>query len=651
MSDMQGYAAPEKQRLTIWGFIKGVFKVLIGLSLLMQSLLFLIFLIVMVGLMASVGNELSGKGGSANAALAVPDGAALVINPAGILVEEAAEIDPFEEALMEAYGQSRQSEVEVHSIVKAIRAAADDDRIQALVLDLGNLYIPDVYTSKVQYIGKALDEFSDTGKNIVAVGDYYGQGQYYLASHADKIFLHEYGAVEFHGFGRYRTYHKELLDKLEINSHVFRVGTFKSALEPNLRNDMSPAAKEANTAYLSVMWNNYVSDVEAARDLPAGTINSLSNDMNDIAIAAGGDLATVALEKGLVDELRTREQREAFMISLVGEDEDGESFKRVGYKTYLYDLGEDEDTDADNIAIITAAGTIVDGDQPIGVAAGDRIAKQLRMARDDENVKAVVLRVDSPGGSAFASEIIRAEVIGLKDAGKPVIVSMGSLAASGGYWISANADEIWAAPTTITGSIGIFGYFQTYENTLAKIGVHTDGVGTTDLSPILGAGLGPLPEEYAQIIQANIEHGYERFLNLVSEGRHLDRAVVAEIAEGRVWIGDTASKNGLVDKLGDLDDAIASAAKMADLETYDVVTMSESKTRFEIFLEKLGQVSVRLGITQLPEPDLFDRSLVTQRANGLETLIDVVAKEVEFQNSFNDPNAVYLRCLECEALR
>lgn len=650
MSDNPTYAMPEKERLTIWGFIKGVVKAVIGFSLLLQSFLFLIFLIVLVGMLASVGEQFSDKSGQGGG-LSVPDGAALVLNPAGILVEEAMEVDPVEEALMEVYGQSRQSEVEVHDIVRAIRAARDDERIELLVLDVGNLYVPASYTSKMQYIGKALNEFRESGKQVIAVSDYYGQGQYYLASHADKVFLHPYGAVEIHGYGRYRTYFKSLLEKLSVKSHIFRVGTFKSALEPYIRDDMSEAAKEANRAYLDVLWTAYMGDVEASRELAGGAIGNYANNMNELVKAAGGDMAKVALQQGLVDELLDREAREKHIEGLVGEGEEDEPFKNVGFRTYLFDIGDPEDGSAENVAVVTAAGTIVPGNDPVGVAAGDRIAGLLKDAREDDDVKAVVLRVDSPGGSAFASEVIRTEVVALRKAGKPVVVSMGSLAASGGYWISANADEIWAAPTTITGSIGIFGYLQTLEDSMARIGVYSDGVGTTDLSGILGTGLGPLPDEYAEIIQSSIEYGYDRFLTIVSEGRDLPREEVAQIAEGRVWIGATAAQNGLVDKLGDLDDAITAAAAKAGLETWDVVEMGEEKSRFEIFLEKLGGVSVRLGITKLPEPDLYDRAAIDANTGGLRGLAEAVREEIEFQDSFRDPNAVYVRCLECESLK
>ena len=301
---------------------------------------------------------------------------------------------------------------------------------------------------------------------------------------------------------------------------------------------------------------------------------------------------------------------------------------------------DDEVDGADpNIAVITAAGTIVDGEAPVGRAAGgDTIAAELRKAREDDKVKAVVLRIDSPGGSAFASDIIRDEVIALKAAGKPIVVSMGSLAASGGYWIAANADEIWAAPTTITGSIGIFGYFNTFENTAAEVGVFVDGVGTTNLSPILAAGIGPLPDSFSDLIQQSTENGYDRFLTVVGDGRGLDKTYVDSIAQGRVWVGETALDLKLVDKLGDYDDAIVAAAALAKLEKYDVVTTKEKRTPFERFL---GNMSAQVLAYVNMDSGKTSPRLLTKMMKAAED-------QAEFFEEFNDPNAAYARCVTCD---
>ncbi|WP_306250257.1 signal peptide peptidase SppA [Parvularcula sp. IMCC14364] len=639
----------DENKLTIWGFLKGIVKAIIGAALLLQALLFLIFLIVFMGVITSVMTD-AGSGGS-GPSVAVPDGAALLLNPNGVLVEQAAESDPFEEALAEAYGSNRPAQVQVHDLTKAIRAAAEDERIDALVLDLGGLMVPSVFSSKMQLVVQEIEAFKESGKPVIAIGDYYSQEQYYIASHADDVFMHDYGAILIYGYGRYRTYYNELLtEKLNVTNHIFRVGTYKSALEPVLRNDMSEEAKEANLAYLNVLWNDYTSTVETARGLEPGTINNYANNASEVIGLADGDLAQTTVNVGLVDQLMSRKDQIDHIKGIVGEDDDEDGFKRVGYRTFLNAIEGDDDTKAPDVAIITAAGTIVDGNAPVGVAAGDRIAGYLKDAREDEDVKAVVLRVDSGGGSAFASEVMRTEVLALQEAGKPVVVSMGSLAASGGYWIAADADEIWAAPTTITGSIGIFGMIQTLENTVSQAGIYSDGVGTTDLSGVLGAGLGPLPQEFSDIMQLSIESGYERFLTIVGEARGFSRDEVDAIAQGRVWIGETAKEIGLVDQLGYFEDAIESAATLAGIQDdYDVVRLETDKTRFEIFLESLSGASVRLGLIE--SDDLVFGGTAGLEVSGLRRLIAEAQNEAAFYDTFNDPNAIYARCLECEPAR
>ncbi|MCI5044715.1 MAG: signal peptide peptidase SppA [Aquisalinus sp.] len=637
-----------ENKLTIWGFLKGIVKAVIGAALLLQALLFLVLLIVFTGIITGAMSE---AGGGSGQTAQVPEGSALLVNPRGVLVEQAAEVDPFEEALADAYGASNPAEIQVHDLTKAIRAAADDERIEALVLDLGGLMVPSVFSSKMQLIVQEIETFKESGKPVIAVGDYYSQEQYYIASHADEVFMHNYGAILIYGYGRYRTYYNELLtEKLNVTNHIFRVGTYKSALEPVLRNDMSEEAKEANLAYLNVLWNDYTSTVETARGLEPGTINNYANNAAEVIGLADGDLAQTTVNVGLVDQLMTRQEQIDHIKGIVGEDDDEDGFKRVGYRTYLSSVDDDENTDAPDVAIITAAGTIVDGNAPVGVAAGDRIADYLKDAREDEDVKAVVLRVDSGGGSAFASEVMRTEVLALQEAGKPVVVSMGSLAASGGYWIAADADEIWAAPTTITGSIGIFGMIQTLENTVSQAGIYSDGVGTTDLSGVIGAGLGPLPQEFSDIMQLSIEAGYERFLKIVGEGRGFTRDEVDAIAQGRVWIGETAKEIGLVDQLGYFEDAIESAANLAGIQDdYDVVRLESDKTRFEMFLESLSGAAARHGL--IKADDVIFGGTEGLEVSGLRRLIAEAQNEAAFYDSFNDPNAIYARCLECEPAR
>ncbi|MEX0644683.1 MAG: signal peptide peptidase SppA, partial [Parvularculaceae bacterium] len=483
----------EENNFTVWGFIKGFGKLLIGLLLLLQGLIGLVVLILFVGVLISVSNGVAGGKPAANAAIEA--GSALLFNPNGVLVEESEIKDPFDQFVQDAYGVNEPSQIALRDVVRMLRHAKDDERIKGLVLDLSQFYVPSSSATKLHDIAAEIDAFKASGKKVYAVGDYYGQEQYFLAAHADQIYLNDFGNVVLYGYGAYGTYVKSLLEKLKITSHVFRVGTFKSAVEPYIRDDMSPEAREANLAFLSVMWDEYARSTEAARKLPAGSVQRYADGLGSFLSQAGGDFGKTALDYGLVDGLKSRSAQLDFLKGEFGVTKDGKSFKNVGFNRYLTAVGDLTDSsDTPNIAVVTASGVIIDGEAAPGEAAGgDTIASYLKRALDDEDVKAVVLRVDSPGGSAFASEVIRDGVLALKKAGKPVVVSMGSLAASGGYWIASAGDEIWAAPTTITGSIGIFGFFTTFENTAAEIGVYVDGVGTTSLAPILATGIGPLP--------------------------------------------------------------------------------------------------------------------------------------------------------------
>ncbi len=624
---------------SVWGFIKGVGKLMIGLLLLLQGLIGLVVMLMFVGVLVSVTNGFAGNNDKVS--ISVPDDAALVLNPNGVLVEQAESVSAFEVLIEEAYGVDDPQQIEVHDIVRVIRKAKDDDRIKGLVLDLGRLKVPSSGASKLHYIVDEIRTFKESGKKVVAIGDFYSQDQYLLAANADEVFMNDYGNVVIFGYGRYSTFVKSLLDKLKVTAHVFRVGTFKSAIEPFIRDDMSPEAKMANQAYLDVLWNTYTSSVEEARGLPAGSVDFYANNLSQVMAGVDGDFAKAAMTTGLIDGLKSRAEQNEYLVSQFGADKDGDSFKKVGYRHYLAALGDEKDGENPNVAVITASGVIVDGEAAVGQAAGgDSIAALLKKAREDDDVKAVVLRIDSPGGSAFASDIMRDEILALKASGKPIVASMGSLAASGGYWIAAPADEIWAASTTITGSIGIFGYFNTFENTAAEIGVFVDGVGTTALAPALATGIGPLPDAASEIIQQSVENGYDRFLSVVGEGRGLEKDYVDSVGQGRVWIGSKAQELRLVDKLGTIDDAIVAAAALAELEEYDVVDMLDEATPFELLLGSwTSKVMAMSGL---------DKKVRMRRSNALSILIEEADKQLEFFSQFNDPNAAYARCLACE---
>lgn len=637
----------ERSRLTVWQFFKGLAKVVVGGALLLQALFFLIIMSLIFSVLGGVNKQLAGENKD-GPSLKIEEGSALIFNPKGLLSEKAPEPDPFEEALNEAFGGGSVGQVSVHDLVRAIESAKSDDRISGMVLDLGGLSIPSVYLSKAELLADAIEDFRESGKQVIAVGDGYGQNQYLVASEANRIMMHKdgYGFGMFNGYGSYRTYYAEFLEKLEVTNNVFRVGEFKSALEPFFRNDMSDEAKEANLAYLNVMWDAYTARVDENRKLGAGTTRAFANQLPENVQAARGDLPTALRESGYIDELVTRDQQDRILKELFGEDEDGD-LKSVGLKKYQLAVKRPTDRDdVDNVAVITVEGTIVDGSQEAGVASGDYVADELKRAREDDDIKAVVLRIDSPGGSAFASELMRNEVVALQEAGKPVVASMSSLAASGGYWIAAPADMIFAQETTITGSIGIFGYIPTFERLAARYGVYTDGVGTAPLAEAAVAGIGALPEALRSLIQGTIEDGYRDFINVVATGRDMSPEDVEAIAQGRVWIGKTAKEINLVDEFGGLEDAIAAAADKAGLDEWDVVGMAKEKTRFEEFLEGLAGEAEERGLVGVSARLLgLDRSQFERTSLG--TAARLIEEQTRLEASFSDPNGIYARCLEC----
>jgi protease-4 len=410
--------------------------------------------------------------------------------------------------------------------------------------------------------------FRESGKKVIAYGTGYGRDSYYVAAHADEIYLDPMGLVVLEGYERYRNYYKSALDKLGIDVNVFRVGTFKSAVEPWIRDDMSPEDRISSQAFVDSLWGTYIDVVAAARAMEPAALRQYVDTLSPTVKAAKGDTAKVALDAKLVTALKTPLEVEKRVMELAAKDDEKETYRSVGLEDYLRIVrAEDKISrhpDA-RVAVLVGSGEIVDGSGGGGVIAGDDMSALIRKARLDQDIKALVLRIDSPGGSVLASEKIYREVLAFKETGRPVVVSMGDLAASGGYYIAAPADEIWASPATITGSIGIFGLFPTAPRALDKIGVNTDGVGTTPLSGELrlDRSVGPAA---AMLLQATIERGYEDFLARVSKGRDKSRDDVDAIAQGRVWSGRDAKDRGLVDQLGSLDQAIAAAAKRAGLE-------------------------------------------------------------------------------------
>ncbi|MFI5181456.1 MAG: signal peptide peptidase SppA [Thermoanaerobaculia bacterium] len=576
----------------------------------------------------------------------VPKGAALVVKPQGVLVEQLSR--PSADSVVEAalLGE-RGRETLVKDLLDAVTTAKDDTRIGAIFLDVSQMTGGGL--TKIEELRAGLVDFRKSGKKVIAYGDLYLQGPYAVAAAADEVWLHPDGAILFEGFGRWRTYYKDAIDRLGIDWHVFRVGEYKSYVEPFLRNEPSPEAREADRKWLSDLWSSWVKDASGARNMSPDDVRAYIDRMPERLEAAKGSLAKIALEAKLVDKLGYRDEVRKRMFDLVGEEKSEKTFKQVSVADYLEAKGGDRTGKrggGDAVAVVVAVGNILDGKQPPGTIGGDSTAALIRKARQDDKVKAIVLRVDSPGGSVFGSETIRRELALARSVdSKPVVVSMGSVAASGGYWISTASDEIWASPDTITGSIGIFGMFPTVEKPLAKyLGMRVDGVGTTWLSGAIRPDRALNPEA-GRIIQLSIDHGYEEFLMRVAEARKMPMEDVDRIARGRVWSGADAFERKLVDKLGGLPEAILSAAKMAKLpeKKYRVWYVEKEMTFKEKlladFLDGRAHVARTLGFAldepEPPAPPFAIRAVLDRLGETAKLL------------SFNDPGGVYAYCA-CE---
>ncbi len=517
---------------------------------------------------------------------------ALVLDPKGTVVEQFS-TDASERAIASLTGDTTR-EIQLRDILHVIEVAARDSNIPRIVL------VPDQMAagiSTMREVGQALDRFRATGKDVVVVSEGMQQSQYYLAAHADQILLDPQGSVLLEGFANYRSYYREALDKLGVNVHLIRVGQFKSAGEPYILDHASEEAKEADLYWMAGIWNEFIEEIAAMRKLKPEAITDDIAQLDLLVPQFNGDLAKLALDRGLVDKLATRPQARELLSKLGKPDDTGETFRQVNWTDYLgMEVASTFSSARAEIAIVVAQGDIVQGEQTQGDVGATTTARLLREVRDDDRIKSVVLRVDSPGGGAYASEIIRREVALIQAAGKPVVVSMGDVAASGGYWISMDADEIWAQPTTITGSIGIYGLFVTIPQTLEKLGIHTDGVATT---PIAGAFdiRRPLDPKVETIVTSVIQKGYRDFINKVAKARGKTPAQIDEIAQGRVWSGSQAKQRGLVDKLGGLNDAIAAAAAMAHLEgDYQTRYFEREMTPWERLALSLSNSEAAIGL-------------------------------------------------------
>ncbi|MGM0481220.1 MAG: signal peptide peptidase SppA [Pseudomonadota bacterium] len=607
----------------LWRFFNGIRLVLLNI----------IFFALVLGFLALVLQE--------EEPVTVPENGILVLNPQGILVEEKTYIDPVDQFINQAVGSSDPvPEVLLSDVVEALEKAVSDERIGAVLLDLSGLYPSGI--NKLQRVAEALNQLKTTDKPVIASGDSFAQHQYYLAAHAKTIYLNPLGGVAFDGFEYGQIYFKGLLDKLKLAPHVFKVGEYKSAVEPFIRNSMSDQARQANAFLYNALWQEFKQDVVSQRQLTDAVASGLMEPYLAAFNNANGNLAEMALEANLVDQLKTRAQVRNELINLAGYDEDKETYRHIAFHDYINEvkgkvkslLPKDKENE---IAVVVARGQIVDGRQRAGMIGGDSTAELIRKARQNDKTKAIVLRIDSPGGSGFASEIIRQEVLEAQKQGLPVIASMSSVAASGGYWIAADADQIWAAPTTITGSIGVFGLLITAEESMQAIGVSSDSYSTTEMPSI--NILEGITEAQRTILQRSTESFYDYFLEIVANARDMTKEQVDNVAQGRIWTGKQAQQRGLVDRLGPLEDAVEAAAKLAEIDDYRVKTVKQSlNSRQQFIAEMLNNSSVQ-SLVGAADP--------SPRSHWLMSTVNQVLQETQSLQNFNDPKNIYSYCALC----
>lgn len=604
----------EAKRGPILGFFRGIWSVLTFTQQLVFNAFFLLFLLLAFVLLLAIAAKPGVQ--------PMQQDTALVLDLDGRLVEQFSSA-PVDRVISRATGQS-QPEIQLRDLMQAIKAASEDKRINHIVL------LTDGFSSSgfaaMRDLAAALREFRASGKQVIAYGTDMEQRQYYVAAQADEVFLDPQGGVLLEGFGRYRMYYRQgLQEKLGVDVHLFKVGEYKSAAEPYVLDAASPESREADLYWMNDVWQRFVADIAQAREVEAPALHAMINELPARVQAVQGDLGKLAVDEKLVDGLRTGHEFEQMLVERGSLDEDTQSFRQIDLNGYLMQINRPHlaSDKRPKVAVVVAQGEITFGQQPPGTVGGESTAALLRAAREDEHVKAVLLRVDSPGGGVFPSEQIRREVELVRAAGKPVVVSMANVAASGGYWISMNADSIYADESTITGSIGIFGLWMTVPRVLEKIGVSTDGVGTT---PLAGAfdPTRPLDPNVGVLIQSVIDRGYAEFIGKVAAARDSTPVEIDEHARGRVWSGAQAKDRGLVDELGGFNDALAAAAKLAGLDEggYAVTFIEKPLTPFEQFIVNMGQSSRTEGLLRVlaPAPLLLDRETLATAERELAWL-------------------------------
>lgn len=572
----------DQQRSVIARFFIGIWNFIDGTRRLVLNLIFLLIVFFVLAVFVKSGES-----------LILQPKTALVLNPQGDIVEEFSG-SPLDQVIRQATEQALH-ETRLRDLVEALRRARDDERIERLVINPSEMGHAGM--ASLLELEAAIADFKTSGKPVVALADNLQQQQYYLAAMADEIWLNPQGMVWLDGFSSYRNYFADAMDKLQVEINLFRVGEYKSAMEPWIRNDMSPEDRDASLLWLSSLWQQYLEGVSRQRGIPLVDLSAAINGFADRLDAAGGDFARLALELGLVDQLISRPEANQQLASLGATARGSEGYRQVGFEHYLdlTDMQQDHSS-RNTVAVVVLEGEIIRGNQPPGMAGAETLITRLRSVAEKPDVKAVVVRLNSPGGEVFASELIRREVQALRESGRVVVVSMGDVAASGAYWIATAAEEIWATPATITGSIGVFGMLPTFSRPLNKLGIHTDGVGTTPLAGKLRLDM-PLDADVKRIFQRSTEQIYEDFVALVSTARSMSLEEVNRVARGQVWSGVQARDRGLVDQAGGLQQAIDSAARIAGLGSDYQVKFSEAElSAFESFLLNMaGSTMAHLG--------------------------------------------------------
>jgi protease-4 len=598
-----------------------------------RTFVFIILLLIVVGIFSG--------GGSNDDNLEIPENAILNVNIQGVLVEELTTSD-FERAFADFADQPLLGETLVTDVIDVIAAAKTDDSIKYLMLDFDDFIGGS--PSKLQTVAAAIDDFKESEKKVIAYSSLgYSTNSYYLASHADEIHMHDYSQITIEGYRSYRTYYKSFYDKFFIDANVFKVGKYKAFVEPYFRDSMSEEAKGNIMEWMSVLWENYLDDISKAREIDRVSFENYINSLDAALKENEGDAGLAALNSGLVDQLTNKRQFRDYLFSLSGDEEDN-SINTIDMRRYSKIIKNNKSAldidseDESNIAVIVASGGIINGTGGPGTIADEDFITLIRKAYDDESIKALVLRVDSGGGSAYASEVIADELEKFKESGRPIVASMGGVAASGGYYISAPADKIYAEKATITGSIGVGGFIPTFERAFDQLGIHEDGYSTVDITTSL---LQTLTEKDKAILQMGTENIYQKFISKVSENRNMTIEEVDIIAQGKVWIGTKALEIGLVDAIGNLEDAIEAAAVLAELDDDYGITMIKRNDPFSTFAASFGFSVLNKMLTLMSHMGFSIPSIIDH------PVINWLGMQSEQLAQFNDPRGIYLNCY-CE---